>query len=151
MKRYIRRTLTAGSIFLNVLTGGKSNQTLCARNWELNLIGKQNASKIIDAFFFFDPNHCERSWNYWNALNKYMKERDDMLTIYGNNIDSDTKSAKLIAIKHGLPYLVKNMDRDENYNEFLQKHDRLTDIPQIYWGEEYIGNLENLKERFDEN
>jgi hypothetical protein len=69
--RYINRLIIALSILLNVLLGGKSNQTFSARNhgWARN--GYPNLVWLIDAIFWFDPDHCEKAWLFWNEIQQH--------------------------------------------------------------------------------
>jgi hypothetical protein len=63
--KYLERVGIALSVLLNVLLGGYSNQTFSARNYGWKRNGKPNLVWLIDAIFWFDPNHCLDSWSYW--------------------------------------------------------------------------------------
>lgn len=45
----------------NTMLGGYADETLSARAWRNR--DKNNWSKVIDAVFFWDENHCEQSYN----------------------------------------------------------------------------------------
>ena len=45
----------------NTMLGGYADETLSARAWRNR--DKNNWSKVIDAVFFWDKNHCEQSYN----------------------------------------------------------------------------------------
>lgn len=68
MNDYLYRVGIALSVLLNVILGGKSNQAFSARNWGWKISGKPNLVWLIDAIFWFDPNHCQNSWNFWNHI-----------------------------------------------------------------------------------
>jgi len=53
------------SVLFNVILGGPSNMTFSARNHQWRIDDKANVCSIIDFFFFFDPEHCRKSWAYW--------------------------------------------------------------------------------------
>ena len=57
--QYIKNIGTALSQILNALIGGNPNMTISARayceNWVI-------AEKIINKIFFFDEDHCHKSW-----------------------------------------------------------------------------------------
>jgi hypothetical protein len=63
--KYLERVGIALSVLLNVLLGGYSNQTFSARNYERKRNGKPNLVWLIDALFWFDPDHCAQAWSYW--------------------------------------------------------------------------------------
>jgi hypothetical protein len=71
MSQYIHRLRIAISILLNVILGGKSNQTFSARNWALKLENKPNLVWLIDRLFWYDPAHCQMEWVFWNELQKH--------------------------------------------------------------------------------
>jgi hypothetical protein len=64
-KKYFHRILIALSVLLNVILGGNSNQTFSARNYQQKREGKFNLVWLIDAIFWFEPDHCLHSWSYW--------------------------------------------------------------------------------------
>jgi hypothetical protein len=68
---YLYRVGLALSILLNVSLGGKSNQTFSARNWYWKSKGFINIVWLIDAIFWFDPDHCKNSWEFWNKMQQY--------------------------------------------------------------------------------
>lgn len=63
--KYVERVGTSISVLLNVVLGGYSNQTFSARNYELKRQGKLNLVFLIDGLFFWNSDHCLRSWTYW--------------------------------------------------------------------------------------
>ena len=65
VKSYVVRVFIAMSILFNVITGGPSNQTFSARNYEWRRRKKRSLTGIIDTFLWFDSDHCKRSWTYW--------------------------------------------------------------------------------------
>jgi hypothetical protein len=44
--------------FVNTLLGGWADETLSARSWRTNSMFRP----IIDKIMFFDPNHCQTSY-----------------------------------------------------------------------------------------
>lgn len=79
--RYFSRVGTAASVLLNVLIGGRSNQTLSARNYELKRVNKPNLVWLIDILFFWDKNHCMNSWLYWFLRKDVQHEMKEENTI----------------------------------------------------------------------
>jgi len=67
MKAYFKRLMIALSIFLNVLFGGKSNQTVSATQHERRRNGKWHLCWLIDAIFM-DEDHCMESWVKWKII-----------------------------------------------------------------------------------
>jgi hypothetical protein len=65
LSKYINRVLVATSVWINVVTGGASNQTFSARNWHWKKNGKPNAVYVID--FFLGDDHCSECWVYWKV------------------------------------------------------------------------------------
>jgi hypothetical protein len=65
MNDYIVRVLIAVSVLFNVITGGKSNQTFSARNWQWKKDGRYNLVWIIDKVL--GSNHCAECWVYWKV------------------------------------------------------------------------------------
>ena len=63
MIRYITRVAIALSVFLNVLTGGASNQTFSARNWDWKRRGLPHIVGVIDLILGED--HCVGCWINW--------------------------------------------------------------------------------------
>lgn len=76
MSKYLNRVGTSASIFLNVITGGKSNQTLSARQYARYRQGKPNLVWIIDEIFFLEDDHCMESWIKWEIISKAIKHYD---------------------------------------------------------------------------
>jgi hypothetical protein len=84
--RYLERIGIALSVFLNVILGGSSNQTLSARQYQRKRDRKLNVVWLIDLIFFFDQDHCMMSWLFWNthknirkAKNNYVQRTRDMV------------------------------------------------------------------------
>lgn len=75
---YFTRVGTAFSVLLNVLIGGRSNQTLSARNWERKRLGKINLVTAID-FISGNPTHCLESWTYWRVRKDVQHELTNTL------------------------------------------------------------------------
>lgn len=65
--KYIERLGIAISVLLNVILGGKSNQSFSARNWQRKRDGKWHLCDLIDAIFWFETEHCASSWTYWRV------------------------------------------------------------------------------------
>ena len=63
--KYLTRVGVAMSVLFNVLTGGASNQTFSARNWQWKKDGKFNLVWIIDKLVGKD--HCAECWVYWKV------------------------------------------------------------------------------------
>lgn len=93
MLEYIKRVGIALSVLFNVLTGGSSNQTFSARNWDRKRRGLINAVVLIDALADalahmlnftickHEPiplkNHCMLAWVYWRSrkdVQEYFKD-----------------------------------------------------------------------------
>jgi hypothetical protein len=64
------------SILLNVLLGGRSNQSFSARNWGWKLAGKPNLVGLIDIIFWFDKNHCEGAWKFWYVIQQHYIDKN---------------------------------------------------------------------------
>jgi len=77
MTSYLRRTGIAFSIFINVLLGGRINQTFSARNWQRMRDNKWNLVYIIDRIFFWKKDHCWDSWIKWCIINDAIKKYDE--------------------------------------------------------------------------
>ena len=73
--RYIQRIGTALSVLFNVILGGNSNQTLSARNYQLQKEGKINIVPLLN-FIFMNPEHCMHSWIYWRVRKDVRYEMD---------------------------------------------------------------------------
>jgi hypothetical protein len=80
--KYLDRLGTATSVFLNVLVGGSSNQTLSARNWERKRRGQRHIVPVIN-FLFQDWTHCLESWCYWRVRKdvQHHIEQQKLLTL----------------------------------------------------------------------
>lgn len=63
--RYLERVGIALSVLLNVILGGRSNQTFSARNYGWKKQKKPNIVWLIDFCIFWDKDHCLHSWLYW--------------------------------------------------------------------------------------
>ena len=63
--KYITRVGVAMSVLFNVLTGGASNQTFSARNWQWKKNGKFNLVWLID--ILLGKGHCVECWVYWKV------------------------------------------------------------------------------------
>jgi hypothetical protein len=63
--RYITRVAIALSVFLNVLTGGASNQTFSARNWDWKRRGLPHIVGVID--WILGKEHCMQCWVFWKV------------------------------------------------------------------------------------
>ena len=71
MGTYLFRVLVTLGMFINALFGGKTYQSLCARQYHRQILGKTNLVPIID--FLFSPvekEHCRKSYIYWLKLTK---------------------------------------------------------------------------------
>lgn len=67
IRKYLYRVAVSLDIFINVLLGGKVNQTFSARNWYWKKQGKPNLVWLIDLIVFWDHPHCMHSWLYWHT------------------------------------------------------------------------------------
>ena len=63
MIQYLTRVGVALSVLLNVVTGGASNQTFSARNWDWKRRGLPHAVDVID--LILGQGHCMQCWVYW--------------------------------------------------------------------------------------
>jgi len=80
IKKYIKRFFRSISILINVILGGKSNQTFSARNYDLKRRGKPNLVCFIDFFadnVFNDRDHCLTSWVYWVIISNELKKLEE--------------------------------------------------------------------------
>lgn len=68
MKAYLKRLLIAFSIFVNVLFGGKVNQTVSATQWQRKRDGKLHLVWLIDRVFYKDIEHCMQAWVKWQVI-----------------------------------------------------------------------------------
>lgn len=62
---YLKRVLIALSVLINVILGGRLNQTFSARNWERERNNKRSLSYLID--YILGDGHCMRAWAYWKV------------------------------------------------------------------------------------
>jgi hypothetical protein len=67
--RYLKRTLTAMSVLINVLLGGQNNQTFSARNYQWQKEKKPNIVYFID--LLLGKGHCVECWAYWKVRRKW--------------------------------------------------------------------------------
>lgn len=63
MIKYLERVGIAVSVLLNVVSGGASNQTFSARNWQWKKQGRWNIVWLID--LLLGKGHCVQCWVYW--------------------------------------------------------------------------------------
>lgn len=81
MKDYLNRVCIQTSILINVLFGGKLNQTVSATQHQRKRDGKANLSYIIDLLFWWDMEHCMEAWVKWkvihNAINTKTRVYND--------------------------------------------------------------------------
>lgn len=68
MMAYLKRLMIATSIFINVLFGGRINQTVSATQWQRKRDGKWHAVWLIDAIFYRDIEHCMEAWVKWKII-----------------------------------------------------------------------------------
>ena len=78
MFRYIRRVTTAKSILLNVILGGRSNQTFSATQYQRKKDGKLNAVYIIDKIFFWEIDHCLDAWVKWKIIHTSIRHYEQL-------------------------------------------------------------------------
>lgn len=58
-----KRILIALDQLVNTLCNGWPDETISSRAWRWELKGKRSwPRKLIDALFFFDPDHCRESY-----------------------------------------------------------------------------------------
>ena len=65
ISQYLKRVLISLSILVNVILGGRSNQTFSARNHEWKRNKKPNVAKTID--FVLGQGHCSQCWVNWRV------------------------------------------------------------------------------------
>ena len=65
MKAYLFRVGIALSILINVILGGKSNQTFSARNYQRKKDNKPNLVWFIDQVL--QKGHCQMCWVNWTV------------------------------------------------------------------------------------
>ena len=66
---YLTRIMIVLSVLLNVILGGRLNQTFSARNWEWKRNGKFNIVRLLDTLL--GQGHCSRAWAYWKVRRKW--------------------------------------------------------------------------------
>ncbi len=71
----------------NTLMGGSNNQTVSARQWKRKMEGKVNVCFLIDAFFWWEPDHCEDSWNKWNVIRNAMAYYEEYREKYSDFVE----------------------------------------------------------------
>ena len=69
--KYINRVLIACSIILNVILGGRLNQTFAARNYQRKRENKKNMCFLLDILFYYETDHCMLSWTHWKVNDGY--------------------------------------------------------------------------------
>jgi hypothetical protein len=72
--QYVNRLFIACSILLNVILGGKSNQTFSARNYARKISSKPNLVWLIDTALWFDKDHCELAYDFWLSIRQCYPE-----------------------------------------------------------------------------
>jgi len=65
MRAYLFRVGIALSILINVILGGKSNQTFSARNYQRKKDSKPNLVWFID--LVLQKGHCQMCWVNWTV------------------------------------------------------------------------------------
>jgi hypothetical protein len=78
MRAYLKRVLIAFSIFINVLLGGKVNQTVSATQWQRKRDRKWNLVWLIDAIFYKDIEHCMEAWVKWQIIHQAINSRTEV-------------------------------------------------------------------------
>ncbi len=58
----MKQFLIAVDQVVNTLFGGYADETMSARAYRMSLDGRRWPMRVIDAIFFFDPNHCYESF-----------------------------------------------------------------------------------------
>ena len=104
--KYLKKILLSLSILLNVILGGRANQTFSARNYAWKKANKPNICWLIDLIFFYDPNHCMMSWLYWHtrkdirliAKGDLQTVEETVVLLYDNGEYDDKR------YKEGYPY-----------------------------------------------
>jgi len=66
--KYLTRVGVAMSVLFNVLTGGASNQTFSARNWQWKKDKRFNLVWLID--LMIGKGHCAECWVYWKVRDR---------------------------------------------------------------------------------
>jgi hypothetical protein len=65
ISRYLKRILISLSILVNVILGGRSNQTFSARNHEWRRNKRPNLANSIDSLL--GQGHCLECWVNWRV------------------------------------------------------------------------------------
>lgn len=78
MRNYFKRVTIAFSIFLNVLFGGKSNQSFSAAQHQRRRDKKWNLCPIIDRIFFWELEHCLEAWVKWKLIHRSLNHYDNI-------------------------------------------------------------------------
>jgi hypothetical protein len=78
MRRYLRRCIIAFSIFVNVVGGGRSNQTFSATQYERKKQKRFNVAWLIDLFFFWEKDHCMDAWVKWKLIHKSIRHFENL-------------------------------------------------------------------------
>ena len=68
MKKYLNRVCIQLSVLINVLFGGKLNQTVSATQHERRRNRKWHLCWLIDAVFFWEIEHCMEAWVKWKII-----------------------------------------------------------------------------------
>lgn len=66
MRHWMKQVVLALDQLINALLGGWADETMSSRAWRTECsgrIGGRIMRPLIDALFFFDPNHCLRSFD----------------------------------------------------------------------------------------
>ena len=67
---YIIRIVIALSVLLNVILGGDTHQSFSARNFEWKKKRYVNFVWLIDFLAWFDPQHCEKSYDLFETTRR---------------------------------------------------------------------------------
>ena len=74
MKTYLLNLLIACSQLFNCIFGGKPDETISSRCYRLSIEKNINwPKKLVDAVFFFDPDHCKKSYESEIKRNHFPK------------------------------------------------------------------------------
>lgn len=66
----VLRPLITFDRVLNASTGGSIDETLSARAHRMRLAGRPFPADLIDWLCFWQDNHCRRSYEAWNNLER---------------------------------------------------------------------------------
>jgi len=78
MRRYFTRVSIQFSCLLNALLGGSLNQTLSATQYQRRCNSQWNVVPIIDAVFWWEPNHCREAWSKWRIIHEAINHYEDI-------------------------------------------------------------------------